>query len=131
MRVRSEWHGDDIVERAGRAAGRAVIGIGEQVVADAKSNAHVVTGTLRRSIHLAPVGYGGDDESTARAVTIPNIGEATEQGDSHLVEAGSWLPYACVEETGRGHQFITPAVENVRGIAPALIRQAFAEEGLL
>lgn len=45
--------------------------------------------------------------------------------------AGSWMPYACVEEVGRKRQFITPAVETLEGAtADAIAFLAFKEAGL-
>ena len=114
-----------------RAAGRSIVAIAEHVAADGTRNAHVVTGTLRRSIHAAEVGYdGGGDEETARTAKIGNVSQASYEGHGASVEVGSWLPYACVEEVGRGHQFITPAVEASRGYADGVVLQAVKAEGL-
>ncbi len=131
--VSSEWHGPEIQKKMQRATGRAVIAIGENVATEAKMIAHVVTGTLRRSIHTAPRGYlGSGDEGAAQSANLSNVGMegVSYEGAAALIEVGSWLSYACVEEVGRGHQFITPAVELVRTRAHSIFQQAVREEGL-
>lgn len=123
----TSWN-HDILPRAQRAMGRGLIGIAERVVVDGKRNAHVITGTLRRSIHAAPVNYNGSgDEGAAQSGDIAN----TDDGElTKALEVGSWVPYACVEETGRGHQFMTPAVSMARTYADDVMIMAFKQEGL-
>ena len=127
-----EWHGPELFLRVHRALGRGLIGIGMVVVVAGKRNAHVISGTMRRSIHLAGTEYtGGNDDTAAQrgelaSVTVPTADSPT----SWAVQAGSWMPYACVEEVGRGHQFMTPALDDGRLAAFPIMRQAFAEEGL-
>lgn len=129
--VASEWRGDDHKTRMRRAAGRSLIAIGENIVADAKPLTHVVTGTLRRSLHTAPVGYAGDDAGAATA-DLPNadLGDVTYEDEGAYIEMGSWLPYANYEFNVRGHDALTPAVEASRGYADDIIARAVREEGL-
>lgn len=134
MRLKSfEWHGDDIQDRMKRATGRAVVAIGENISMEAKQIVHVVTGTLRRSIHTAPRYYGGgSDESAAATADLSNVGVegVSFEGAAALIEVGSWLSYASVEEVNRGHTYIEPAVELVRSRANQIFEQAVREEGL-
>ena len=48
-----------------------------------------------------------------------------------VMEVGSWVAYACVEETGRHHYYMHPAYEMVAPTGWETIAQAFAEEGLV
>lgn len=59
--------------------------------------------------------------------------ELVEAGHEHIaiVEVGSWVAYACVEECGRQHHFILPAADEVVPTGWETIEQAFIEEGLL
>jgi hypothetical protein len=62
---------------------------------------------------------------------IPNVRTPSWEGVNAALEVGSWVAYACVEEVGRGHAFMAPAVAAVGGArATALMVQAFAEAGL-
>lgn len=128
-----QWHGQAIILRVRRALGRGLIGIGEKTSVLAKENAHVISGNMRRSIHTAPMNYlGAEDEELAKSGDIPNIEVPTPVGGDWVLQVGSWMPYACVEEAGRGHRFVGPAVESMTG-GPSvkIMRQAFKEEGLL
>lgn len=128
--ARVEWKGNELVMRAQRALGRGIIGVGMVAVVAGKEHADVITGTMRRSIHLAPPGYATDDEAEAQRGEMPNQLEPTMVGTDWVIAVGSWVPYACVEEVGRGHQFMTPAVDVARGKTEGIMLQAFAEEGL-
>lgn len=128
-----DWEGGKIATRARQAMGRGLVGIGEAVANEGKRNAHVISGTMRRSVHSAPAGYtGGNDESAAAGSDLPNARTPSWEGVNAALEVGSWVAYACVEEVGRGHAFMAPAVSAVGGArATALMQQAFAEAGLL
>lgn len=135
------WEGMTIVDKIHRAGGRAIVGIGMVAVVETKRVTHVVSGTLRRSVHAAPPGeYHDDDEHDAmssedggRGIDLslePVHAETTPMGS--LIEVGSWLPYACAEWVGRMHPGITQGLEAARGFrADAIVKQAFREEGLL
>jgi hypothetical protein len=125
----SSWNGGDLVDRCKRAQARAVVAIGELAAQEAKRLAHVYTGTMRRSIHVAPAGYQGHfDEAIARDGEVPGI--TPEEVQNATVEVGSWVHYAEIEEVERGHEFIAPAVESVRTQANEVIIRAAHEEGL-
>ncbi len=128
----SIWLGNEQIVQAQRAAGRGLIAIGEHMSVIAKGHADVVTGTMRRSIHTAPAQYdGAGDEDQAKQADIPGTTRPTQQGTTQIIEVGSWVPYACVEEVVRGHQFMTPAFQEMQGSASdAIMAQAFMEEGM-
>lgn len=127
------WNGAVIALRVRRALGRGLIGIGEGTSVLAKQGADVISGTMRRSVHTAPRHYVGDaDLMAAQRSDIPNVLIPSSIPPDWALEVGSWLPYACVEEVGRGHRFVTPAVEQMQGARSfRIMKQAFAEEGLI
>lgn len=128
---------DEVLMLINRASGRAAVGIGVAAAVETKRVTHVVSGNLRRSVHAAPAGYDdaeADQKLSASADLMLALGPPawlqTPLGPA--VEVGSWLPYACVEWIGRAHPGITQGLEAVRGTrADMIVRQAFAEEGLL
>lgn len=159
MPVRTEWDGDMILRKVDRAIGRSVIGIGEHISAEAKVIVHKQTGTLARSIHVAKIngdheldeelahgpGKGGERPEHTPPSRVGNplfetvgmdlglepvLASEVVHEHSALVEVGSWIAYACVEETGRHHQYMQPAFEMVEPTGWETIEQAFDEEGL-
>ena len=92
-----DWDGREIAARGRRATGRGLIGIGMAVSTEGKRNAHVISGTMRRSIHAAPHGHsGGNDEATAAGGTdIPDTQIPSWQGNDPVIDVGSWVSYAC------------------------------------
>lgn len=139
MRTRT-WEGLTIKKKIDRAGGRAIVGIGMVAVVETKRVTHVLSGTLRRSTHMAAPGeYHDDDEHEAERVEDGGRGKDLGLKPAHaahtpigqVIEVGSWLPYACVEWVGRMHPGITQGIEAARGArADAVVRQAFREEGL-
>jgi hypothetical protein len=141
-----EWFGDELGLRVDRASARAIVGIAEAVAVETKRVTHVISGTLRRSVHAAPVGYDGsrDEEAAKRGDMMLGSSELSTLGsalgsatlatlgvEGAVVEVGSWLPYACVEWVGRQHPGVTQGLESVRGPwADIIVAQAFREEGL-
>jgi hypothetical protein len=132
-RVDHVWHGGRIAAAGARAAGRGIVGITEAVVVETKRVTHVQFGTLRRSVHGAPVGYDGSSDEVGAATTdlaglIKAVPTPTAVGLS--TEVGSWLPYACAEWVGRSHPGVTQGLEQVRGArADGIMRAAFKAEG--
>lgn len=127
------WFGDKIELRARRAAGRGIVAIAENVSAETKRVTHVQHGTLRRSVHAAPLGYdGSNDEAQAELVDLTSlIVTATPTALGAAVEVGSWVPYACAEWVGRSHPGVTQGLEQVRGArSDGIMRAAFKAEGL-
>lgn len=120
--IRRTWHGDEIVARSRRANGRAIIGMGEQVAGAQARAAHVLSGALRRSVHVAPTETMGELDAREYAQV---------QRDRYAVEVGSWLPYACVENNRGGeHRFADLGWDAARPRFRPTLRQAWAEEGL-
>lgn len=118
--VSVRWNGDEVSRRFHRAVGRGTIGIAERISREAKQFVHVITGTLRRSIHVARTGTSGNVGANWQNVM---------RRDGAVVEVGSWITYACVEEVGRGHRYMQPALERGRSYAVQIMRRAFKEEG--
>ncbi len=134
--VKREWYGPEVKKRVHRATGRALIAFGTRVAVETKMVTHVVTGTLRRSIHAAPAHYEGaySDEKMAPdqdLLLTAHMVEATPVPQGYAIEVGSWMPYACVEWIGRGHPGVTQGLEAARPAAGAIFEKAFREEGLL
>ncbi len=137
MPMARRWNGLELHARMDRAHARAIIGIGMEVTRETKILTHRISGSLARSVHIAPVGYEGADddqrqaeggEDLAFAFAHTKAEEAPYGG--RMIEVGSWMPYACVEWVGRGHPGITQGLENARGTAWEYIAQAYREEGL-
>lgn len=133
-RTSYRWRGDEVQARFNRAAARGLIAIAENVAVETKRVTHIQEGTLRRSVHAAPVGYNGAaDEVTAKTTDMQGLINlaAVMASIAPALEVGSWLPYACAEWVGRSHPGVTQGLETVRGKrAEGIMVQAFAEEGL-
>lgn len=121
-RVKAEftWKGGEIQLRAHRAMARGTIGVGSAVVNFAQQYVDVISGDLRRSIHAARI------HSLGTVLANP---ENVKDKVGALLEVGSWLDYACVEETGRMHKYMEPAIEQARGYAGHIMQNAFKQEG--
>jgi len=119
----ASWSGDELILRGQRALARATIAWGEHTSAAMKEVAHVISGDLRNSIHAA----GAENAEGSPEATEDNV----VLGDQGIVEVGSWLPYACVEENRGGeHRFATRGYEATAGIGIIALEKAFEEEGL-
>jgi len=130
------WFGPEIQTKVDRASGRAIVATALEVAVETKKLTDIISGDLRRSIHAAPYRYdGAGDELAAPTADLMMSGvvpHATKTLLGHLVEVGSWMPYACVEWVGRGHPGVTQGLESVRGIkVDMIVRKAFQEEGLI
>lgn len=134
-RSRVEWKGDELKPRFYRAVARGTIGVAEQIAARAKRNVHVISGDLRRSIHVAAVNTSGE---------VPASQGNVLRRTGAIVEVGSWLEYAGIEETRdqqhaesehsqelTSHAYMIPALESVRGTAFRTYKAAFRQEGLI
>lgn len=134
-RVTTTWYGDEFLMRMNRAAGRSIVGIGVAAAIETKRVTHVQEGTLRRSVHAAPLSadHSGDlnTSKTQDMMATGDVPEAEESEFGPLIELGSWLDYACVEWVGRAHPGVTQGLESVRGArSDAIVARAFFEEGL-
>lgn len=123
MTMRRTWHGDEIQARAERAVGRAIIGNAELHAANASANVHRISGNLSRSIHAAKTNTIGEIPADQQNII--------ERPHVRMVEVGSWLPYACVEENrGGSHSYMQPAHEWAWPLFGNQLKRAFREEGL-
>jgi hypothetical protein len=118
--------------KARRASTRALVGTAEHGISLAKANVHRVTGTLSRSLHTAGRNYQGEsDYEAAKAADLQNGSVTTSQvsweGDTGVIWAGSWIPYAVFEESL--HPFLGPAFDVAREQQGSLLQKAFHEEG--
>lgn len=121
--VKRTWHGDEFLARSRRANGRALIGMGEHTAANMSRTAHVLSGDLRRSVHAAKVDTMGAVDATAETTR--------EKRDVWVLEVGSWLPYACVENSrGGAHRFADIGWQLTRPTFDAKLKRAWREEGL-
>lgn len=128
------WNGITIAQKIERAGGRAIVGIGVAAAVETKKVTHVLSGTLRRSVHAAPPNEFHDDDERGAEHADLMIGSTPHSAPSKfgpVIEVGSWISYACVEWVGRMHPGVTQGVEMVRGgRADMIVAQAFREEGL-
>lgn len=117
------WHGDEIQARSDRALGRALIANGELHSRHASVNVHRISGNLARSIHAAKYLTMGE---------IPaDEDNIIERSGVRVLEVGSWIEYACVEENRGGtHSYMQPAHEWAWPQFTGQLRRAFREEGL-
>lgn len=128
---RIKWEGDKAGEQAKEAARLAVTRLGIGVVSEALPNTPWKTGTLRRSLHVAPPGA---DHATdfQRA----SGGEALHTGQSDraiagkakgkvVCQVGTWLGYGLIQELRRG--YLLPAFDRVKRNLPGLLKQAAKE----
>lgn len=121
--VRRTWHGDEIETRAERAVGRALIGNAELHATHAAANVHRISGNLSRSIHAAKTMTMGDIDANPESII--------EKPHVRVIEVGSWIEYACVEENRGGtHSYMQPAHEATYPLLGGQLKRAFREEGL-
>ena len=124
------------IGQATTAFGESVLEMAAEAVERAKDfeSTYAKTGTLMRSIHSAPTGYLGDaDEGNATVDDIPNATFADlDWSEASIVQlkAGSWLPYACVQEVAMRNSFITPAIEMLRTSSDVIVARVTKENGL-
>jgi len=126
----------DLLKRKNRAVAKAQVAMARDMILLAKDIVHVITGTLQRSIHAAPLNYLGEGDY-ARAINGEDLGEMFiddfnqfMRGRSVEIEVGSWIPYANIEENVRAHHFLLPAFNAVTAKQEQYYHQAFREEGL-
>lgn len=136
--ISHEWHGKSLSLKASRAQARAILEIGDEAAHEAKQLAHILSGTMMRSIHTAPENYTGeaDYEIAATGVDLQDANPATvynidlEAASGIGISFGSWVDYAIIEEEVRGHEFIEPAVFAVRARSNGIMIKHFKIEGL-
>lgn len=133
MKITEEFYGPEFISRLNHAAGRSIVAIGTNVAIETKRVTHVLSGTLRRSVHAAnaQAEHDGDLDTAATQDMLGMDATPDESPWGPSIEVGSWLPYACVEWVGRGHPGVQQGLEMVRGArVNAIVAAAFAEAGL-
>lgn len=132
-----EWNGANFIEAMHTAVSRAQIAVGSLAVSEQKAVVHRLTGTLARSIHIAPKDYVGESDQAKAAAGLDlqtdGGGAAfynlpTWVGDDAYLEEGSWIDYACVENNR--HPYMAAGMDLAISRARAIYQQAFAEEGI-
>lgn len=134
-----KFNGEALLADVKLAASVAVAELGDYVVHTANPMQHFLTGTERRSTHIANPNYdGSSDEEIAFGGEVME-GEFIAQRET-LAEAnglkasilvGTWVPYGYEEEVERGHAALVPAVASLAGAtAFEIVAKAFAEHGL-
>lgn len=120
------WRGDQVVKDAEAALSKGLTEIGLQVEGEAKKELFkghgVLTGTLRRSIHIATPGYDWAGDNAKPSASSPELGgmEAVpaKQNGRLTVQVGSGMEYALPVHQGHGsfsgYHFLTKAVEKVK-----------------
>jgi hypothetical protein len=130
--VSKTWYGPAIAARVNKASGRAIVAIAENVAVETKQITHVISDTLRKSVHAAPKDYDGQgDQARAEATDLhghPFSATDTPQGPT--VEVGSWITYAWTEWITRGHPGVTQGLDLARGAADGIVEASFKAEGL-
>ena len=94
-----------------------------------KERVHRVTGTLSRSIHVAPTDYeGSTDQAIATASEVIDVpyGDWDVAGRYYGIAVGSWIEYADDEELrGGSHENMGPSFEMAVQEYPTFLEQAF------
>lgn len=128
------WLGVQVLDKKRQQAANAMGEVGLRVEAAAKRQLYkghgVITGTLRRSIHTAPPGYGwggdgGGGEMGGQATPAKLV------GDKLIVEVGSGLEYAKPVHDGHGsfggYHYLTTGIDIVRPTVPAIFKEYLSD----
>ena len=110
-----------------RGARLAEIELAEATVDEMRSVVHVITGTLKRSLHVAPNTYDGrSDKGRAQAGEDLRDVARPSMRDRTPIQAGSWVDYALYENArGGSHAFADLAFAALRSRKDEIIRSAF------
>lgn len=133
--VARSWNGLVVKDKINRAGGRSIIAISVGAATETKRVTHVLSGTLRRSVHTAPATeFHDNDEDEALSgndlLMDSHSLRATQTPIGPMMEVGSWISYAAAEWIGRNHPGVEQGVEAMRGAKSDLIvAAAFREEG--
>jgi len=133
--MKLRWNGEAVVSEVTERMARAMAEIGLRVETESKRELRkghgVLTGTLRRSIHSAPVGYNWQADDVMPSVGTPERGGDVVtpklQNKQMVVEVGSGLRYAMAVHQGHhrfgGYHYLTTGVERVRSQVVAIVRR--------
>lgn len=131
------WKGRQVSDGVRRAVEKGMRDWGDEVTDQAKARAHVITGTLQRSLHTAPGGYDGSgDESVARGQAIGSggigglAGVPNWDGETAVIDVGSWVSYAIHEmRRGGAHDFLSDVVGTSQYLFEGKLASAMRREG--
>jgi len=132
---RLDWRGEDVkrmvAENMIRAIGEFALTVEGESKRELRRGHGVETGTLRRSIHVAQVGYdwGGDD--VERGAGSPERGgqvvEGQESGGRITVQVGSGIRYAMAVHQGhhsfRGYHYITNGLNKAKAQLASILEK--------
>jgi len=135
-KFRLEWRGPLLDKELEAVAREALTEIGLRIEAEAKKELYPghgkVTGTLQRSIHVAPLGYEwGNDNVTPGEGSREMGGQEvvpSREGKAVWLEIGSGLEYAMAihqaDHTFSGYDSITKGLEAVVPKVPQILKAA-------
>lgn len=133
---RLEWRGPELQRELEQAARSALTEIGLRIEAEAKKELYPghgkITGTLQRSIHVAPLGYPWQSDRTQASQNTAELGgqdvEPVKDGTVLYLEVGSGLEYAMAVHQGHhafsGYHYITKALEAVKPRVADILQSA-------
>lgn len=119
-----KWRGEEVRRQVLRQVVIPALGdIGLDVEGEAKKQLKpghgVLTGTLRRSIHAAEVGYDFAGDNVPPSGSSPERGGKAVRAEKLALAVGSGLEYAMPVHQGHhsfdGYHYLTKAVDIVRG----------------
>lgn len=122
-----DWRGPQLLREMEKASEEALVEFGLRLETAAKSQLRkghgVVTGTLRRSIHMASPDYDFAGDNVPPAAGTPERGgreaRVGREADKIAIETGSGLEYAMAVHQGHGtfdgYHFITGPFEQLKG----------------
>lgn len=127
------WKGDAVLKDFRRGIGEGLAEFGLRIEAKAKGELKkgrgVITGTLRRSIHVATPGYNWSGDNVPPAEGTPDRGGELVKpkiaGGRVWVEVGSGMEYALAVHDGHhsfsGYKYITGPVDDLSPDLPRIL----------
>jgi hypothetical protein len=123
------WRGDQVVEAVKNNVSQALVVFGLTAEGYAKKELQkghgVVTGTARRSIHLAEPGYNWRGDDVVPSKSSPNRGGQMVSISGLRLQIGSGLCYALALHQGHGgfpgYHFLTIGVRHAKPQMPQIL----------
>ncbi len=121
--ARITWRGNDILKDQKEGAKSGVLEWAKEAERRAKQLAHVVTGAMQRATGMVHPLDKRIFQGPGAPTVSGTIKDIRELHGSYITTITSLVSYAIVEEVGRGHQFIAPAVQSVnRDVGKIMVR---------
>lgn len=129
------WRGEQIKKLVASNVSKAMGEFGLRVEGHSKRQLKkgqgVITGTLRRSIHLAPPGYAWSKDDTTPSTSSPELGgqkmDATIEKSQITIQVGSGLRYALPVHQGHhwfiGYHFISIGLQRAKPELSAVLKK--------